>query len=113
MQVECTKKLLDYIGVKAKVADESIDPVFRWSANLIQINRRRTIVVAHDSSRYGFVLYGIKAKDIHNLGDLLLDGIRTCLELECIDPDLITRYLSDCGTPVVFTKSAGDRKSVV
>jgi len=107
MQVECTKKLLDYIGVQAEAADERIDPVFRWSTNLIQVNRRRTIVVAHDSSRYGFVLYGIKAKDIHNLGDLLLDGIRTCLELECIDPDLIDRYLSDCGTPVVFTKSAG------
>lgn len=105
MQIGCTKKLLDYIGIKPTAADMSADPVLSWSANLINIGRRRAIVAAHDSSRCGFVLYGIKAGDIKKLDSLILDGIRACLEAECINPEIAERYMTDCGA-VSFTKTA-------
>ncbi len=106
MQVGCTKKLLDYIGVKAGPIETQEDPALGWSANILTINHRRSVVVANDSSRYGFVLYGIKSKDIKGLGGLILEGVRACLEVECIAPELIERYLDDCGSGVTFTKTA-------
>ncbi|MCE5196951.1 MAG: plasmid pRiA4b ORF-3 family protein [Negativicutes bacterium] len=106
MQLGCTKKLLDYLGKKGGPADAGIEPLLSWSAHLITLNRRHVVVAANDSSRYGFVLYGVKAKDIKVLDQLLLDGIRACLETECISPELIDRYLSDCGESVTFTRTA-------
>jgi hypothetical protein len=105
MQIGCTKNLLDYIGIKPTPADMSADPVLSWSANLINIGHRKVIVAAHDSSRCGFVLYGIKAGDVKKLDSLMTDGIRACLESECINPELIERYMADCGE-VSFTKTA-------
>lgn len=105
MQIGCTKKLLDYIGITPVPADMTSDPVLSWSANLIQIGHRRAIVAAHDSSRCGFVLYGIKASDIKKLDSLMLEGVRACLEAEFINPELIERYMTDCGVPI-YTKTA-------
>ena len=111
MQVGCTKKLLDYIGVKAGPANTNADPMLSWTANSITINHRRAIVVCNDSSRYGFVLYGVKNKDIHNLETLLFDGVRACLNAELIAPELIETFIADCGSGVTFTKTAN--RSVV
>jgi hypothetical protein len=111
MQVGCTRKLLDYIGVIAEPVDVQLDPILSWSANTMTINHHRAIVIANDSSRYGFVLYGIKSKDIKEFGHLVVDGVRACLETECIDPSLIQRYIFDCGEHVTFTKTAN--RSVV
>jgi hypothetical protein len=96
---------LDYIGVKPEAAPVDGQAVLSWSANLLTINHRRAIAVCNNSSRYGFVLYGIKAKDIKNLGVLILEGVRACLEEECIDSEIIEAYLVDCGSPVSFTKT--------
>ena len=106
MQLSCTKKILDCIGTMPAPVDAYIDPRLCWSANLITINRRHAVVVANDSSRYGFVLYGLKAKNFKSLDKLVIDGIRTCLETECIAPELIDRYMADCGDTVAFTKTA-------
>ncbi len=95
------------MGLKAEPADPEADPVLSWSANSITINHRRAIIAGNDSSRYGFILYGIKSKDKKNLGRLLLDGVRACLEAECIAPELIHRYMDDCGANVTFTKTPG------
>lgn len=106
MQLGCTKKLLDYLGKKSCPAEAGIAPLLSWSANLITINRRHTLVVANDSSRYGFVLYGLKAKDIKSLDRIVLDSVRVCLETEGIAPELIDLYMADCDDTVTFTKTA-------
>lgn len=106
MQVGATKKLLDYMHVKAGPADTAIDPMLRWSANIITINHRRAVILCNDSSRYGYILYGIRKKDIEAFPGLILDGIRACFEAECIAPDLIEKYLAECGSDVIYTKTA-------
>ena len=95
---------MEYIGVEAVPSDTSVPPMLRWSANMVTIDRRRAIIVGNDSSRYGFVLYGIRTKDIKNLGKLMLSGVRACLESECIAPDLIERYMDECGSRIRYTK---------
>ena len=105
MQVGCTKKLLDYLGQTSVAANININPLFSWSANLLTLNRRKAIAVVNDASRYGFVLYGLTAKNLKELDSLILQGIRACLDIECIDPTLIDRYMADCGNAISFTKT--------
>ena len=97
MQIGCTKKLLDYLGQTDVVANPEIDPLLSWSANLLSLNRRKAIAVVNDASRYGFVLYGLTAKNRKELNTLLLQGVRACLEAEHIAPAIIDRYIADCG----------------
>lgn len=62
MQFGCTKKLQDYLKRDISPVDQSADPFFSWSADLLTINRRKTISVVNDYTRCGFVLYGAAAK---------------------------------------------------
>ena len=41
MRLECTRKLLDYLGIKPEKKADDIDPIFTWTANLITVNRRK------------------------------------------------------------------------
>jgi len=59
MQICCTKKLQDELGINVQNGSEEND-LFCWSAHLITANRRKAIVVVNESNRIGFVLYGLK-----------------------------------------------------
>ena len=61
-----TKKLLEYIGAKPEKMSAEVDPLFEWTANLMVINRRKTIVVVHAASRCSFVLHGMTVKHLKN-----------------------------------------------
>ena len=56
MRLGCTKKLLEYLGVKPENSMEPVETIFEWTANLIVVNRRKTLVVVHPSSRSAFVM---------------------------------------------------------
>lgn len=62
MQLGCTKKLQDYLKRDISPADQLADPFFSWSADLLTINRHKTVSVVNDCTRCGFVLYGVAAK---------------------------------------------------
>lgn len=102
MELACTKKLLDYIGIKAEKVSPDRDPLFGWTANLVVINRRKVLVAVNGASRCGFVLYGLTAKQLPRLPELVLNGIRALLESEYVRPEIIQRYLDDLGREVTF-----------
>lgn len=111
MQLGCTKKLQDYLKRDISPVNPSADPFFSWSADLLTINRRKTISVVNDCTCCGFVLYGAAAKTMKNLEQQIMDGIRAMLAAAEIAPDLIDRYLEDCGQAITFTKTR-DRSTV-
>lgn len=111
MELACTKKLLEYIGVKAEKASKEIDPLFGWTANLIVVNRRKMLVAVHGASRCAFVLYGVTAKLLPRLQELILDGIRGLLESEYVRPEIIERYLDELGWEICF-RANSSRKAV-
>ena len=102
MELACTKKLLDYLGVKAEKVSDDVEPLFQWTANLLVVNRRKTLVAAHGASRCGFVIYGLRAKQLPKLPELIREGIRALLESEYVRPDIIEQYLHDCGQEVMI-----------
>lgn len=111
MKLACTKKLLDYLELKPEKISENTDPLYEWTANLIVVNRRKTLVAVHVASRSLFVLHGLTAKTRPTVRELILDGIRAMLESEYVHPQIIEQYLNDCGREVVF--QANTSRSVV
>lgn len=111
MELACTKKLLEYIGVKPEKMSAEVDPLFEWTANLIVINRRKTIVVVHAASRCSVVLHGLTVKHLKKLPEWILNGVRSVLESEYVRPEIIEQYLNDLGREVSF-RANSSRKVV-
>lgn len=109
MELACTKKLLEYLGVKVEKASAEIDPLFAWTANLIVVNRRKTLVVVHGTSRCAFVLHGLTVKLLPRLPELILDGVRRMLEIEGVNLAIIEQYLDDLGRNVSFRANASHK----
>lgn len=109
MLIRCTKKLLDEL----KVIPESVEeegPLFSWHANIIMVNRRKTVVLMNDMTRYGVVLFGLKAKELKNLNEIACQGIRETFQAEGIKEEVIEQYLLQA-KKIQYTKT-NDRTSV-
>jgi hypothetical protein len=104
MMIHCTKKLLDELRITPDQAATDYDPLFSWSANVITLNRRKTVVLMCELNRYIVVLYGLKAKDFKEFGQRIVEAIRQTLLQEQVNPAVIEHYLADAGEPV-FAKS--------
>ena len=111
IQIGCTKKLIDYLGISPVQAAKEIDPLFAFSANLILLNRRKCIAVANDATGCGFLLYGITANDKKKLQELLETGLRNMFASENIAENVIDRYISDCCFPASLCRTV-DRSSI-
>ena len=105
MQIGCTQKLLAYLKREPEAVEEGMDAFYSWSATLLTIRRRKTIAVVHDASRCGFVLYGVTAKQLKQMDQLLIEGIRRMLEAEGVVPEVLGEYLQSCGPTVRYTKT--------
>ena len=109
MLIQCTKKLLDELNSKPEgQVDE--EPLFSWHANLIIVNRRKTVVLVNDKNRYVIVLHGLKAKDFKKLDELILQAIRETFQQECIKDEIIEQFIQHA-KEITFTKTK-DRTSV-
>ena len=97
MQIGCTKKLQELLKKDIIQADQDVDPFYTWSASIMIVNRRRTIVVLHDESRCGFVLYGMTSRHIREIDRIIQTGICDMLEAHGISTAIIERYLQECG----------------
>lgn len=93
MLIQCTKKLLTELKVTPAPALEE-SSLFSWHANLLTVNRKRTLVLMNDSSRYIIVLYGLKAKELKNLNELILQALKETFQKEGIKDDVIETYIS-------------------
>lgn len=102
MILQCTKKLLEYLGGNTRKDEEATEPLFTWSANLITLNRRKTLVAVNAASRCVVVLHGLRAANRPRIGELLREAIRIQLEQAYVRSDMIDQYLSDCGETLSY-----------
>ncbi|WP_262176465.1 plasmid pRiA4b ORF-3 family protein [Saccharococcus sp. Marseille-Q5394] len=106
MKIHGTKKLLDAITFEVTVdsTNEEENELYAWHANLLTIDRRKTLVLMNNSSRYVVVLHGLKAKEFKNLDQVIQEAIRKTFRAERIREEVIDRYLKEAG-PVSFHKT--------
>ncbi|WP_315078605.1 plasmid pRiA4b ORF-3 family protein [uncultured Clostridium sp.] len=107
MNIGLTKKLIDTLKIKAEINKVEKD-LFTWTANLITLSRRKVVIVVNDYSRYGFVLYGLKAKDFANLEEIIINGIKTSLEMINIKDEIVSKYIEEAGK-ITYTKTKGPK----
>ncbi|MFZ3580306.1 plasmid pRiA4b ORF-3 family protein [Virgibacillus sp. DJP39] len=103
MLIQCTKKLLTELKVSPMPSEEGV-PLFSWHANILTVNRRKTLVLVNDSNRYIIVLHGLKAKDFKKIDELILQAIRETYKEESIRDEVIESYLSQSQV-LTFTKT--------
>jgi hypothetical protein len=93
MLIQCTKKLLAELKVETSEPSEE-EALFSWHANMVTVNRRKTLVLTNDSNRYIIVLHGLKAKELKKIDDLILQAIRETFREEGIKDEVIEAYIS-------------------
>ncbi|MBV1758123.1 MAG: plasmid pRiA4b ORF-3 family protein [Dethiosulfatibacter sp.] len=96
MLIKCTKKLLDTLDAKV-TEDHQESLMFSWHANVVTVNRRKTVILLNDLNRYVIVLYGLKKKDFSNMDKLILRAINDVFEDECLNEDIINAYFQEAG----------------
>lgn len=109
MLIQCTKKLLDQINIEPVPPIEE-EPLFSWHANLLILNRRKTVVLVNDKNRYIVVLHGLKAKDFKKLDEHIINVICETFSKECIKPDTIEQFIKSSGK-IVYSRTR-DKMSV-
>jgi len=109
MLIQCTKKLLDELKIKPRLAKEEL-PLFSWHANLITVNRRKTVVLVNDSNRYTIILHGLKAKDFKSLTEIIVNSIRGSLLDESIKAEIVEQFINH-SPEIIYTKTK-DRSRV-
>ncbi|MBK5253348.1 MAG: plasmid pRiA4b ORF-3 family protein [Peptostreptococcaceae bacterium] len=103
MIINCTKKLQDEIGIKPMLMPVE-NPLFSWHTNILRINRRKTIVLVNDASRYTVILYGLKAKDLKNIKELIIYAIKQTLLDDGVSIKMINEYMKNAGD-IIFSKT--------
>ena len=110
MLIQCTKKLLDELWVKAAEKEEKKPPLFSWHANLIKINGKKCVVLMNDKNRYVIVLYGLKARDFKNMDELITGAVWETFRDECIKDEIIEKFIKNAGK-ITYSKT-GDKSTV-
>lgn len=110
MQIYCTKKLLSEARISPSTTTVTTSPIFSWSANIITCNRRKAVVCVNDFSRFGFVLYGLKAKQLKSFPDILINEIRNCLLSYCVKPEIVERFIYE--SPGIHIANSASRSLI-
>ncbi|MBW6463458.1 MAG: plasmid pRiA4b ORF-3 family protein [Firmicutes bacterium] len=116
MLIQCTKSLIEKLGIQKNdlQSPEGFEQfpasLKAWHANLVNLNRRKAIVLMNNETRYPIVIYRPKPKDFSKIRELIVEAIRTALRMEGVRKDIIDAYIADTGE-IEFSKTAG--KSLV
>lgn len=111
MLIQCTKNLLDKMRIdKNELVDNGGHEQFpnsltAWHANLVNLNRRKAVVIMNNETRYPIVLYRPKPKDFSRLKELIPEAIVVAFRMMGVREDIIENYLAAAGE-VVFSKTA-------
>lgn len=111
MQIALTMKLATVMGIKPTATDESVNPLFCWTANWTNTfdNRKEDMVVmVNHATRFTVTIYGIKRNQFKNVEMKMITAIRNTLFAMNLSPELVDEYISQAGD-VVYTANR-DRK---
>ncbi|MGL4522469.1 MAG: plasmid pRiA4b ORF-3 family protein [Bacilli bacterium] len=101
MQIALTKKLADALAIKPLKVDETIDPLFTWTANWMKVwNNRRAddlLVLVNNATRFTVAIYEVKRKDLKNIEKIIKNAIENTLLAHNINPEIVSEYVRQAG----------------
>ena len=101
MQIALTKKLADALGVKLPATDETINPLFTWTANWTTVwdNRRAEdmLVLVNNATRFTVAIYQVKRKDLKNVEKMMRVAIVNTFLSMNLNPELVNEYMRLAG----------------
>jgi len=109
--IQCTKALLDRMKIspselKSPEGYEQLPhALMAWHANIVNIDRRKAIVLMNNATRFPVVIYRPKPKDFARAKDLIRESIMVALRMEGVCETVIDRYMADAGE-IEFSKTA-------
>jgi hypothetical protein len=96
--IRCTAKLLKEIGLKPSQLQQG-EPDFsflgQWHANLIYIDRRKSLIFVNDRTLMNFVVPGTTRAQIRELPDLFLSTLACVLSAEDVPGDTQAKVLAE------------------
>lgn len=110
MLIQCTKALLDKVKISPSElkSPEGYEELPRaltaWQANLVNIDRRKAIVLMNNATRYPVVIYRPRPKDFARMKGLIREAIIVALRMEGICETVIDRYMAAAGE-IEFSKA--------
>jgi hypothetical protein len=111
MLIQCTKSLLDQLGIKNSELhppeghEQFPNSFMAWHANFVTINRKKAIVLMNNETRYSIVIYRPSKKDFSKINELIREAIITALRMEGVRKEVIEAYLEKSGE-MTFSKTA-------
>ena len=96
--IRCTARLLREIGAKPKDLLSETPPfqfLGPWHANLIYIERRKTILFVNDRTLLNFVVPDVPRSQIQELPDLFRSALSCVLSDEAIPENVKSRILAE------------------
>ena len=102
-KLRCTKKLLDQAELKPEQDTE--DSGNDWHANLIWIDRRKTILFCSDATLFCCVAADVRKSDIRSMESLFITSLTDTMRFEGYSPGIIAQYVMEL-RPVEIRKSS-------
>lgn len=100
MQIALTKKLAEAVGVKPAPADDSINPLFSWTANWTNTFDRRKedmVVLVNNATRFTVIIYGVKRNQFQGITEKMTTAIRNTLLSMHLNPEIVDEYFLRAG----------------
>ncbi len=101
MQIALTQKLMTALDQKLPPIDESVDPLFTWTANWIKVwdNRKSEdmLVLVNHATRFTVAIYQVKRKDLKNFPRIVETAIANTLLTMNLNPELVLAYIELAG----------------
>jgi len=101
MQIALTKKLSDALKLKLPAIDETVNPLFSWTANWTKVwENRKTedmIVLVNNATRFTVAIYQVKRKDLKNLENMMKTAISNTLLFLNFNQEIVNEYMRLAG----------------
>jgi len=111
IQIALTKKLATAMAIKPETADESVNPIFCWTANWTNTfdgRKEDMVVMVNHATRFTVTIYGVKRNQFKYIEAKIIDAIEKTLLAMNLSRELVNDYLKQAGS-ITFT-SNHDRK---
>lgn len=106
MIIQATKKLSVFLGAELTPAPADHNHISCWHGNLLLINRRKTLILTHNLSRYTILIHGVTKRDLPALPERIIERISAQLPLDGLTNMQPALLLAQIGSSLTFTKTS-------